>query len=103
MTSHPYSSPSSQRPPLARSVALAGLGWLPDTILTRSIVIRMRRRAPGEVVTPFRRRVHAEEGHKLKERLAAWAIPVEDAMTSATYRRDLSVTVTRRALERAAA
>ena len=29
--------------------------------------------------------------------------PLEDAMTSATYRRDLSVTVTRRALERAAA
>jgi hypothetical protein len=65
------------------AVALAGLGWLPDTILTRSILIRMRRRAPGEVVTPFRRRVHAEEGHKLKERLAAWAIQVEDAMTTA--------------------
>jgi aerobic carbon-monoxide dehydrogenase medium subunit len=29
--------------------------------------------------------------------------PLEDAVTSATYRRDLSVTVTRRALERAAA
>src|SRR6476620_6774911 len=27
------------------AVALAGLGWLPDTILTRSILIRMRRRA----------------------------------------------------------
>ena len=65
------------------AVALAGLGWLPDTILTRSILIRMRRRAPGEVVTPFRRRVHAEEGHKLKERLAARARQVEDAMTTA--------------------
>jgi hypothetical protein len=65
------------------AVALAGLGWLPDTILTRSILIRMRRRAPGEAVTPFRRRVHAEEGHKLKERLAAWAIHVVDAMTTA--------------------
>jgi hypothetical protein len=65
------------------AVALAGLGWLPDTILTGSILIRMRRRAPGEVVTPFRRRVHAEEGHKLKERLAAWARQVEDAMTTA--------------------
>src|SRR5262249_6266677 len=32
------------------AVALAGLGWLPDTILTRSIIIRMRRRAPTEKV-----------------------------------------------------
>jgi 5S rRNA maturation endonuclease (ribonuclease M5) len=65
------------------AVALAGLGWLPDTILTRSIVIRMRRRAPGEVVTPFRRRVHAAEGNKLKERLATWAVGAEDAMMTA--------------------
>ena len=28
------------------AVAMAGLGDLPDTILTRSVVIRMRRRAP---------------------------------------------------------
>jgi hypothetical protein len=33
------------------AVALAGLGWLPDTILTRAVIIRMRRRAPGEKVT----------------------------------------------------
>src|SRR5262249_16933137 len=41
------------------AVALAGLGWLPDTILTRSIIVRMRRRAPHEKVTPFRRKVYA--------------------------------------------
>jgi len=29
--------------------------------------------------------------------------PLEDAVTSATYRRDLALTVTRRALEQAAA
>ena len=28
------------------AVALAGLGWLPETILSRSIIIRMRRRVP---------------------------------------------------------
>ena len=39
------------------AVALAGLGWLPDTILSRSIIIRMRRRAPDERIEPFRRRV----------------------------------------------
>src|SRR5262245_22851269 len=48
------------------AVALAGLGWLPDTILTRSIVIRMRRRGPGEKVTPFRRRICAKEGQALQ-------------------------------------
>src|SRR4029077_20266980 len=39
-------------------VAISGLGWLQDTILTRPVIIRMRRRAPGETVTPFRRRVY---------------------------------------------
>src|SRR5436190_12001456 len=37
------------------AVALAGLGALPDTILTRSVVIRMRRRAPAEAREPYRR------------------------------------------------
>jgi hypothetical protein len=41
------------------AVALAGLGWLPDTIMSRSVVIRMRRRAPDEHVEAFRHRVHA--------------------------------------------
>jgi Protein of unknown function (DUF3631) len=65
------------------AVALAGLGWLPDTILTRAIIIRMRRRAPDEKVMAFRRRVHAPEGHKLRDRLAAWAKLVVGAMTAA--------------------
>ena len=38
-------------------VALAGLGDLPDTIMTRSVVVRMKRRRPGERVEPYRRRV----------------------------------------------
>jgi hypothetical protein len=54
------------------AVALAGLGWLPDTILTRSVIIRMQRRAPHEKVTPFRRRVHAPTGLALRRQLAAW-------------------------------
>ncbi|MFI9185600.1 DUF3631 domain-containing protein [Streptomyces goshikiensis] len=54
-------------------VAMAGLGSLPDTILTRSVIIRMRRRARNERVQPFRRRLHAPEGHALRDRLAAWA------------------------------
>jgi hypothetical protein len=54
------------------AVALAGLGGMPDTILSRSVVVRMRRRAPGENVEPFRRRINGPEGEELRERLAAW-------------------------------
>lgn len=60
-------------------LALAGLGNLPDTILTRSIVIRMRRRAPGETVQPYRRRSHAPAGDELRAELSAWAESVECA------------------------
>lgn len=55
------------------AVALAGLGDLPDTILSRSVIVRMRRRAPGESVEPYRRRLHAAEGYQLRDRLAEWA------------------------------
>jgi hypothetical protein len=55
------------------AVAMAGLGHLPDTILSRSVIIRMRRRAPSEAVVSYRRRVHAPEGYQLRDRLAAWA------------------------------
>jgi hypothetical protein len=36
--------------PAYAAVALAGLGWLPPTILSRSIIVRMRRRRAGEQV-----------------------------------------------------
>jgi hypothetical protein len=58
------------------AVAVAGLGNLPDTILTRSVNIKMRRRAPTEQVEAYRRRIHAPEGHRLREQLAEWAIAV---------------------------
>jgi hypothetical protein len=59
------------------AVALAGLGNLPDTILTRSVVVRMRRRAPSETVEPYRRRVHAPIGNRLRDQLACWAQTVQ--------------------------
>jgi hypothetical protein len=62
------------------AVALAGLGWLPDTILTRSIIIRMRRRKPGEKVEPWRHRIHAKEGEALGDHLAGWARHVQPLM-----------------------
>ncbi|MDP3089634.1 MAG: DUF3631 domain-containing protein [Nitrospira sp.] len=66
--------------PAFSAVAMAGLGNLPDTILTRSIIIRMRRRAPGEHVEPYRRRIHSPEGYRLRDRLASWAAEHEAAL-----------------------
>ena len=67
--------------PSYAAVALAGLGWLPDTILSRSIVIHMRRRASDERVEAFRRRVHAPQGESLCRRLAGWAVTILDEAT----------------------
>jgi hypothetical protein len=65
------------------AVALAGLGDLPDTVMTRSVVIRMRRRAPGERVEPFRHRQHSTAGHALRDRLAEWCESVRYDMEDA--------------------
>jgi hypothetical protein len=54
------------------AVALAGLHDLPDTLASRTIIVRMRKRAPSEPVESFRRRVVADEGHALMDRLAIW-------------------------------
>lgn len=58
------------------AVALAGLDDLPDTIMSRSIVVRMRRRAPTEPVEPWRPRVNGPEAEKLHDRLANWAAAI---------------------------
>ncbi len=60
--------------PAFAAVALAGLNdrRLPDTLLTRSIVVKMRRRAPGEHVESYRRRTHEREGHALRDKVADW-------------------------------
>jgi Protein of unknown function (DUF3631) len=44
----------AQEFPSFAMAALAGIGSLPGTLEDRSIGIRMRRRAPGETVAPFR-------------------------------------------------
>lgn len=63
------------------AVALAGLGNLPETILSRSVVVKMRRRAPTESVEPYRRRIHSPEGNLLRDRLATWAMQLDMAST----------------------
>ncbi|MFF1645234.1 DUF3631 domain-containing protein [Streptomyces sp. NPDC058240] len=67
--------------PTFAMAALAGIGDLPDTIMDRSIVIRMRRRRPGEKVAEFRTYRDTPPLHTLRDRLAAWLAPLHaDAM-----------------------
>src|SRR5262249_35787926 len=51
---------------------LAGIGDLPDTIMDRAVVVRMRRRAPGEEVAPDRARRDGPALRALRERLHDW-------------------------------
>jgi len=54
-------------------VALAGIGdKFPEILLTRCIVIRMRRAVAGEIDDDLDHDEHAEEGWKLRDRLAGW-------------------------------
>jgi hypothetical protein len=62
--------------PVYAPAALAAIRTLPDTILSRSVVLHMRRRAPGQKVRPFRERTTRPEGETLHDELAAWAADV---------------------------
>ncbi len=63
------------------AVALAGLNDLPDTIMTRSVIVRMRRRAPDETVEPWRHRINGPQAAGMFEQLGAWsAQSVDDIM-----------------------
>ncbi|WP_457029256.1 DUF3631 domain-containing protein [Kitasatospora sp. P5_F3] len=72
-----------QKFPVYAALAVGGLGDLPDTIMSRSVVIRMRRRAPNETVEQFRQRIHEPEGHALRDRLATWADSVREQLAGA--------------------
>ncbi len=52
--------------------ALAGIGQMPDTIEDRAVVIRMRRRAPGESVSPYRHRRDGPALRQLANDLTEW-------------------------------
>jgi hypothetical protein len=65
------------------AVMLAGLDDLPDTIMTRSVIVRMRRRAPNESIEPWRRRVNEPEGQKLAQLLSNWSALVADSARDA--------------------
>ncbi|MFJ9709600.1 DUF3631 domain-containing protein [Streptomyces sp. NPDC101234] len=62
--------------PTFAMAALAGIGDLPDTVMDRSVVIRMRRRAAGEKVAAFRTTRDTPALHAVRDRLSAWLQPL---------------------------
>ena len=58
--------------PTFAMAALAGIGAMPDTIEDRAVVIRMRRRAPGENVAPYRHRRDRPALRELAAELNLW-------------------------------
>ena len=67
------------------AVALAGLEDVPDTIRTRSVVVRMRRRAPSEQVEPWRLRINGPEAGRLRDLLSQWTSSVADRLAGGTF------------------
>jgi hypothetical protein len=61
-----------ERIPTFAMAALAGIGAMPDTIEDRAVVIRMRRRAPGESVDPYRARRDGPGLRVLAAELNTW-------------------------------
>jgi hypothetical protein len=55
------------------AVALAGLDDLPDMLHSRSVIVRMKRRAAKEKVEPWRHRIHSPEGEEIRGELEDWA------------------------------
>jgi len=64
---------STEELPAYCAVALAGLDDLPDTLMSRSVVVRMRRRSPGERVEPWRLRINGPAADALGDRLREWS------------------------------
>jgi len=62
------------------AVALAGLNDLPDTIMSRSILIRMRKRSPSEIVEPWRSRINGPQAKPIAAALKSWTSSLPDPL-----------------------
>ena len=69
--------------PVFSPVALAGLGALPLTVISRSVVIRMRRRTRQEVIDQFRFRQASELAAPIAKQLEGWAFEAVDDLRAA--------------------
>ena len=74
---------SREECPTFAMAMLAAIGELPDTIMDRAIVIRMRRRGPGEKVAPFRTRRDGPALRALHDQLHTWIRAHLDSLAKA--------------------
>lgn len=65
-------------------VAMAGLGSLPDTIKTRSVEIKMRKRKPGQEVMPFRLRTAGNALRYARRQLEEWSMDAAEQLSTVT-------------------
>jgi hypothetical protein len=73
---------STEDIPAYCAVAVAGLGNLPDTILSRSVIVRMKRRAPHEAVEPFRASKFEAEASAIRQHIEQWASQQKDLLVN---------------------
>lgn len=60
------------REPIYSAVAFGGLGILPSTLMSRSVVIKMGRRNPGQAIERYSPRMHAPLGAAIGASLGEW-------------------------------
>jgi len=65
------------------AVALAGLEDLPDTLRSRAVVIRMRKRSPAEKIKPWRLRTYRDEAAALYQRIRSLANQIKPHVNGA--------------------
>lgn len=70
------------RDPIYSAVAFGGLGTLPATLLSRSIVIKMAKRKPGQRIERYLPRMHAPLGAGYGEALGDWVQSVSLELAS---------------------
>jgi hypothetical protein len=63
--------------------AFAGIGNLPDTIMSRSVPVRMERKTKGEVVSRFRRREARPAGEELATEMKVWVASIYTRLVDA--------------------
>jgi hypothetical protein len=69
--------------PCYAAIAFAGLRGLPDTLESRAIKIRMKRRANDEEKESFRRRPHVQEADPIADTLSGWCAMYKEDFSKA--------------------
>lgn len=64
--------------PSFAATALAGLNTLPETIMTRSVIVRMKKRRKDQKVEAYRSRTVGPQADLIRERIEQWADSIRE-------------------------